>query len=328
MLKVCTDERGIGLLRPLHAPPTARPPDVVAVDPTRRRRRPRPVAVISSPPVTLGVLESLRSARRPTPPRRAGRRRLRPLARPDRLRRPRRRRAPPTSPSASRGRRGRCRRWLLAADLATDRNRRLEALRRAYAHRPHDAHVLTAVAHERRVGVRAEEAIPLLDEAERAEGLRAPPRSSAPSCSTTSGSGRGPHGDRSRRVAPRPRSVAVFRARLQLAEHAGQVRLAQAAARHACGCAHGRRCPRGDRPRRPPDRRPGRGDRPRGRARCVALRPEALSSYAHARRSTSRAIGEGDPRRGALARAVEIVPDEPGLWTRPRRARGAPRPPR
>jgi tetratricopeptide (TPR) repeat protein len=54
-------------------------------------------------------------------------------------------------------------RWMLVAELARGRNDRLDALQRAIAIDPTDALPWLALAHERRVGVRPEDALPILD---------------------------------------------------------------------------------------------------------------------------------------------------------------------
>jgi transglutaminase-like putative cysteine protease/tetratricopeptide (TPR) repeat protein len=54
-------------------------------------------------------------------------------------------------------------RWLLAADLRRGRNNRLHAIQQAIDLDPSDPLPLLALAHERRIGVRPEDALPLID---------------------------------------------------------------------------------------------------------------------------------------------------------------------
>ena len=311
LLKVCTDERGLGFYARFTRPDGSPRPDVVAVDDTSAVAAARAPAATAPRPVTLGVFESLqRAVTDASAPRTAE-----DLARYLALTGSDDPAAPRAADLAERAARaqGTADGWLLLADLTTDRNRRLEALRRAYAIAPHDAHVLTAVAHERRVGVRAEEALPWLDEAERADPDYALPHVERALMLDAAGLTLAALTEIDAALARAPRSVAVLRARLQLAEHGGQVALAQATRRAIVrlrdtdveaheGIARDAR---------------QTGDRATARLeaeRIVALRPEALSSYLRAA-EYFEAIGEGDLAVGTLARAVEVSPDEPSLWT-------------
>ncbi|MFO0609873.1 MAG: DUF3857 domain-containing protein [Polyangiales bacterium] len=316
LLKVCTDERGLGFYARFTRPDGSPRPDVVAVDdpravPLDRPVRPAPGAPTPNPPAPQGVFEALQRAVTDAAPPRAAEDLARYLA----LTGSDDPAAPRAADLAERAARAQetADAWLLLADLTSDRNRRLEALRRAYALAPRDAHVLTAVAHERRVGVRAEEALPWLDEAQRLDPDYALPRVERALTLDAAGLPLAALAEADAALALAPRSVAVLRARLQLAERAGQADVAQATRRAIVrlrdtdveaheGLARDAR---------------QTGDRAAARReaeRILALRPESLSSYLRAA-EYFEAIGEGGLAVGTLARAVEVCPDEASLWT-------------
>lgn len=309
LLKVCTDERGLGFFARFTRPDGSPRADLAAAeDPGEVTVTPPPAN--ARPPVVMGVLGDLQRAVTDTAPAQA----VEDYARYLSLTGADDPAAPQAADLAERAARASntSSGWLLLADLTTDRNRRLEALRRAYALSPHDAHVLTAVGHERRLGVRPEDCLPYLEEAERIDPGYVLPKVERALLLDNVGLSLAALSELEAAYALAPRSATVLRARLQVAEHAGQTALAQSLRQSLLrlrytdveaheGIARDARA---------------RGDRElvrREAERIVALRPESLPVYTEAA-DFFEAIGDGGAAVGTLARAVEVAPDEPSLW--------------
>jgi len=204
-------------------------------------------------------------------------------------------------------------RWLLLAELTTDRNRRLLALQRAYALAPTDAHVLAALGHERRVGVHPEESLPFLEEAIRRDDGFVLPWIEHALALDNLGLQLTAHEVLEAAAARAPRSAAVLRARINVAEHAGQAEAAQRfrdalrAVRAGDlevleGLARDARA---------------RGDRPAVVAlseEMLRQRPDRLSVYTTAAELLESA-GEGARAAAVLSGACDdVAPEESGLW--------------
>ncbi|MFO0626042.1 MAG: DUF3857 domain-containing protein [Polyangiales bacterium] len=311
LLKLCTDDRGMAFFARLTTPAGV-PLTGLTVDPTPAAAPAIDrVAVISAPP-EQGVLATLRTAATrpaPTPQALEDYARWLALTGADDPADPqaadlseRVAREHPTAP-----------RWLLAAELATDRNRRLQALEQARALTPDDAHVLAALGHERRVGIHPEEAIPFLEAATRRDEGFVLPWIELALALDDLGLQVTAHRTLEDAAARSPRAPSVLRARLGLAEHAGQhaevARLRQAL----------RSVRAGDLDVLEGIARDARaaGDRPTVIAlaeEMLALRPDRLSVHATAA-ELLESVGEGARGAAALARACdEIAPEESGLW--------------
>lgn len=312
LLKVCTDDRGAGFFarftRPDGTPATeittAEDLPAVAADPPPRAGTP----VL---PPTLGVMNDLRRASGENAPAQAVEDYARYLA----LTGSDDPAAPVAADMAERAARAAptAARWLLLADLTTDRNRRLEALRRAYAIAPGDPHVLAAVGHERRVGVYAEECVPYLEEAiRRDEGFLLPQIEHALFLDGV-GLPLAARAELEALAVRAPRAVALLRARIAIAEHGGQSAEAQRLRRALLRLRHN------DVENHESLARDARqqGDRESVRRiaeRMLTARPDMLSVYTTAA-ELFESVGDGDRAVGTLARAVEIAPDEAGLWS-------------
>jgi len=312
LLKVCSDEQGLGFYARFTRPDGTPRVDLVALE------DPRPVPAEhggsnppSALPTPLGEFESLQRAAGDTAPATAAEDLARYLA----LTRSDDPAAPRAADLAERAARTRntAELWLLLAELTTDRNRRLEALRRAYVLAPRDAHVLTAIAHERRVGVRAEEALPWLDEAQRLDPEYALPHLERAHTLDAVGLPLAALTEVDAALALAPRSVAALHARLQFAERAGQRAVAQAT-RHAIVRLRDTDLEAHEGLVREARQTGDRDTVRRETEHILALRPDALSSYLRAAESLE-AIGEGALAVGTLARAVEVCPEDASLWT-------------
>ena len=308
-LKVCTDERGIGFFARFTRP-DGTPRTDLAFDASAAAVLAAAPVVNARPPATLGALGELQRAVTDAAPAQAVEDYARFLA----LTGSDDPAAPQAADLAERAARASdtARGWLLLADLTSDRNRRLEALRRAYALAPSDPHVLTALGHERRVGVRPEECLPYLDEAERLDPGFVLPRVERALFLDNAGLALAALTALDDAYALAPRSAQVLRARLQIAEHAGQTELAQSTRlallrlRYTDVEAH-------EGVARDARQRGDRATVRREAERILALRPESLPTYTQAA-EFFEAIGEGELAVGTLARAVAVAPDEPTLW--------------
>lgn len=310
LLKVCTDDRGLSFFARFTRPDGSALADLTA-DPS-----PAAAPVIAVPaerprPAEQGVLAALRAAAREGAPPQAVEDYARWLAltggddptdpkAPDLAER-----AALAQPTVSR--------WLLLAELTSDRNRRLIALQRAYALAPTDAHVLAALGHERRVGVHPEEALPFLEEAIRRDDTFVLPWIEHALTLDAIGLQLTAHETLAAAAARAPRAVAVLRARINVAEHAGQndaaqrfreaLRALRASDLDAVeGLARDARTT---------------GDRPAVIAlaeEMLALRPDRLSVYSTAA-ELLESVGEGARAAAVLAHACdEVAPEESGLW--------------
>ncbi|MEZ4393765.1 MAG: DUF3857 domain-containing protein [Polyangiales bacterium] len=311
MLKLCTDDRGMAFFARLTRPNGA-PLANLAVDPN-----PAAAPTISPLPVTAappeqGVLATLRAAAaRPG----ATAQSLEDYARWLALTGADDPADPQAADLAERAARAQptVSRWMLLAELSTDRNRRLQALQRAYALAPGDAHVLSALGHERRVGVHPEESLPYLDAAMRGDDGFVLPWIEHALALDDIGLQVTAHERLTEAAARAPRTAALLRARIGVAEHAGQhdeaTRLRRALREIRAtdldvleGLARDARAV---------------GDRPTVVAlaeEMLALRPDRLSVYSTAA-GLLESAGEGARGAAVLARACEdIAPEETGLW--------------
>lgn len=203
-------------------------------------------------------------------------------------------------------------RWLLVAELSTDRNRRLHALQRAEALQSNDAHVLAALGHERRLGARPEDALPLLDRAVALDDGYVPARVERALVYDVIGMPLAAWYELEHVAARAPRAPMVLQLRATVAEHAQLFDEAQALRRaylrvryddisaHEALAREARL----------------RGDRTtvrRQTERLLALQPDHLPLYSLCA-ELLESVGEGDAAVGVLTRATEIAPDEPSVW--------------
>ncbi|MEZ4406139.1 MAG: DUF3857 domain-containing protein [Polyangiales bacterium] len=311
LVKVCTDDHGMGFFARFTTPAGA-PLANLSVDPDPAAAPPQTPRSPEPPlPRAVGDLDALRRAAdgpRATPQALEDYARALALTRSDDPAEPRAadlaERAARAEPTAQR--------WLLLADITSDRNRRIEALERAYALAPDDPHTLVALAHDRRTGTWPEEALPFIEAAERADPGYVLPRVERALLLDAVGLPVAARAALEEAAALAPRSSALLRARAQMAERSQQtgaareLRLALTRVRDSdvdnwAALARDARA---------------RGDREGVvtiAERMLALRPEVLSVYTSAA-ELFEAVGEGARADATLARAVEIAPDEPGLW--------------
>ncbi|MBI5517571.1 MAG: DUF3857 domain-containing protein [Deltaproteobacteria bacterium] len=317
LLKVCTDDRGLAFYARLTRPDGTPLAATIASDAPEAAPTiaplPAPTATLPEP---VGVLAELR------------RRAHAPGATPEHLEALARwihltGSEDPASPEAadlaeSAARRApTAARWLLAAELASERNQRLQSLARAYALGPTDAHVLAALGHERRVGVYPEECVPYLEEALRRDPDYLVPRIEYALFLDGAGLPLRARALLEEASGTAPRAPALLRVRALLAErgqqHAEALALRRALLRVSYTDLESHEALAFD--------ARTRGDRDGVRRevdRMLALRPDRLSVYTTAA-GFLEAISDGDGALGVLARATELSPDEAGLWS----ARGA-----
>lgn len=310
LLKVCTDDRGLSFFARFTRPDGVPLADLPA-DPSPAAAPVIPLPAAGPRPEEQGVLATLRAAVivRTDPQVSEDYARWLALTGGDDPADPK---APDLAERAARAQ-PTVSRWLLLAELTSDRNRRLLALQRAYALAPTDAHVLAALGHERRVGVHPEESLPFLEEAVRRDDAFVLPWIEHALALDAIGLQLTAHETLTAAAARAPRAVAVLRARISVAEHAGQHDAAQRF-REALralrasdldvieGLARDARTT---------------GDRPAVIAlaeEMLALRPDRLSVYSTAA-ELLESVGEGARAAAVLARACEeVAPEESGLW--------------
>ncbi len=204
-------------------------------------------------------------------------------------------------------------RWMLAAATTTDRGRRMEALRQAYALAPTDPRVLLAVGRDRRGGGYAEEALPYLEASLRADDLGQEAAVEHARVLEAIGLPLAAFEELSALAARAPRSPGVLRAAMHMAERAQQGEAAQRLRRALSQVRAGE-----------PEawEALARDARQRGdRAAVTALADELvgldrgrLDAYSMAA-ELLESVGEGDRAVATLARALEIAPEEPALWS-------------
>ncbi|MDP3274248.1 MAG: DUF3857 domain-containing protein [Deltaproteobacteria bacterium] len=204
-------------------------------------------------------------------------------------------------------------RWLLVADLARSRTERIDAVQRALALVPDDLMALTAMAHLRRTGVRAEEAQPWID---RVLMLRPnDPLARIEQALLYDGVGLNlaARNELARAAVTLPHSAALMQLRMTVADHArlgDEVRsLREGLLALRADDAAIYRDIAGDCRLR--------GDRDGVRQavdRMVALAPYNLGSYTVAA-TLLEAIQDGDGALGVLARALDIAPESADLWS-------------
>jgi len=323
LVKVCSDDRGLGfflrLTTPAGAPRTdLRPTDDLAAAPVQ----PRPAAPTAAPATTpatpvvprvLGVFASLRTAGEGPTATAQGREDLARwihLTHADDLTNTRAadlaEQAAQTTPTSDR--------WLLLADITTDRNRRLEALRRALALAPRDPHVLTAMGHALRTGVRPEDGLALIDQALALDPGYVLAHIERALCLDGVGLPFAAHRAlEDDAAALAPRSAQLLRVRIAMAERASQNTLANELRRTLARLRGGdvdvwEALARDARTR-------GDANTVRTLAeRIVALRPDLLSVYNQAA-ELLESIGDADRAVAVLVQGTEMVPGEAALWT-------------
>ncbi len=325
LLKVCTDEHDLGFMaRFTHVDGTPASELTVDPDPAAAPEQlvpgatPHPAsghpAPVVAPTVVLGVLQELRAlAERDHAPAQVleDYARFVALTRSDDLNTPMAadlaERAAQAEPTASR--------WLLTADLASDRNRRLVALRHAEELAPDDPFVLASLGHERRMGAHPDEAIPLLDRAIAGDDAFIPPRIERALVLDGLGLSLAAYHEAVAALDRDPQSPAVLRACAVLADHAQlfdeAYALRQRYLRAYADPAVLESVAREARVR---------GDRERARElidRMLTVEPDRLPLYLAAA-EVLEAIGRSEEAHGIYDRAIEIAPDEPAFW----RARG------
>jgi tetratricopeptide (TPR) repeat protein len=202
-------------------------------------------------------------------------------------------------------------RWLLVADQADTRNRRLAAITHAQTLAPDDPFVLLAIGHERRVGAHAEDALPFLDRAIAADDAFVLPRVERALILDGIGLSLAAYHEASEALDRDPLAPAILRAcasfadRAQLYDEAQSLRqrylrvnadptVFEALAREARS----------------------RGDRDAARAmvdRMLSMQPDRLSLYTSSA-DILEGIGRGEEALAVLQRGLEIAPDEASLW--------------
>ncbi len=204
-------------------------------------------------------------------------------------------------------------RWLFAAATTNERGRRMEALRRAYALAPTDAGVLLAIGRDRRGGGYAEEALPYLEASLRADDLGLEATIEHARVLEAIGLPLAGYEELAALVARAPRSPAVIRAAMHMAERAQQGASAQRLRRALSTVRAG-------------DAEPwealARDARQRGDRAAVAALADALVGLDRGRLDAYsmaaellESVGEGDRAVATLTRALEIAPEEPALWS-------------
>ncbi len=204
-------------------------------------------------------------------------------------------------------------RWLLAAGTTTDRGRRMEALRQAYALAAGDPRVLLAVGRDRRGGGYPEEALPYLEASLRADDLGLEAAVEHARVLEAIGLPLAAFEELSALAARAPRAPGVLRAAMHMAERAQQGASAQRLRRALSQVRAGE-----------PDawEALARDARQRGdRVAVTALADEIvgldrgrLDGYSLAA-ELLESVGEGDRAVATLSSALEIAPDEPALWS-------------
>lgn len=203
-------------------------------------------------------------------------------------------------------------RWLLVAELARGRNNRLLAIQRAIDLDPSDPLPLLALAHERRVGVRAEDAMPILDRVLSANPNDATARIERALLLDATGLTLAARAELERAANTAPHAAALLELRANFAERArlnDEARALRLALSEV----------RGDDPglhRELANDARIRGDR-------AEVRREALSALAAVPYDTGlfgaaaelmEASGDADAALDLLHRALDIAPDAAELW--------------
>lgn len=204
-------------------------------------------------------------------------------------------------------------RWLFAAATTTERGRRMEALRRAYALAPRDAAVLLAIGRDRRGGGYAEEALPYLEASLRANDLGLEATIEHARVLEAIGLPLAAYEELAALAARAPRSAAVLRGAMHMAERAQQGAAAQRY-RRALSTVRAGDAEAWESLAR--DARQ-RGDRAAVAAladELVGLDRGRLDAYSMAA-ELLESVGEGDRAVATLTRALEIAPEEPALWS-------------
>lgn len=316
LLKVCTDERGMGFYarftRPDGAPRVDLNPDPELAH--AAAQAPPTALTVRPPSGTLYALQRAAQAPQASPEAWVNYARILHLTGADDPADPQ---AADYAERAAQGTTGpaslAAERWLLAADITPDRNRRREALRRAYALTPNDPHVLTALGHEARTGVRAEDALPYLEAALRLDPTSILAHVEYALVLDAVGFPLAAHRALEEVSGLAPRVALVLRARLALAEHAGQAEVAATLRRSLSQLRAA------DTDVLDAMARDARlvGDRDTVRAlaeRMLQTRPAHLSVHNTAA-ELFESIGDAERAVAVMAAATELVPDEPGLWS-------------
>ncbi len=316
LLKVCTDNHPLGFYARFTRPDGTPRADLVAdADPTNAPAQtlPAPIAAGAHPvaPALLGAWQDLRIAAEVDHPSAQA---LEDFARFLALTGTDNASQPQTADLAGRAARDgpTVQRWLFAADVSENRNVRLGAIGHALALSPNDPHVLTAMAHERRMGAHPEDAMPWLARAIAADDANAVARIERALLYESIELRHSARRELVDAVIRAPRAPAVLRLRAQVAERsnvADEARdgwIAYLRVRYNDLAAH-ESLSRDAR---------ARGDVEvlrREADRLVALRPDRLGVYTTAA-DLLEAAHQGEAARGTLVRATEIAPDDAGIW--------------
>lgn len=203
-------------------------------------------------------------------------------------------------------------RWLLAADLRRGRNNRLEAIQHAIDLDPSDPLPLLALAHERRVGVRPEDALPLIDRVLAANPNDVTARIERALVLDNNGLNLAARAELERAANAAPNATALLELRASMADRA---RLPDESLALRRALAEVRDDDSGLHRELANDARV-RGDR-------AELRREAEAALAAAPYDTSlygnvaelyESAGERDAALAVLHRALDIAPDAAELW--------------
>jgi transglutaminase-like putative cysteine protease/tetratricopeptide (TPR) repeat protein len=203
-------------------------------------------------------------------------------------------------------------RWMLYAGYARERNNRLYAIERALALAPDSPLVLTALAHERRTSVRPESAMPLIDRVLARYPQEVLARVERALLLDSNGLSLAALAELERASHTAPYSTGVLELQIAVADRAQQAdRVAElrrrlllikqddvALHRELAGDAR------------------VRGDRTEVRARVDAMiqaAPWDPASYSVGAQFLE-AAGAADNALGVLARALELAPEDAGLW--------------